>query len=121
MYLWVQGSEDLDKLHSMPESDGIELVQGGFAGLEQFVKEHGDIDYFGTRLHCGIYCLNHKIRSMIVTIDNRAADIQRDTNIPTVNRPDLKRDMERLIEQPRSTDIHIPVENIQRWKEQFRK
>ena len=121
VYLWVQGSEDLDKLHSMPESDGIELVQGGFAGLEQFVKEHGDIDYFGTRLHCGIYCLNHKIRSMIVTIDNRAADIQRDTNIPTVNRPDLKRDMERLIEQPRSTDIHIPVENIQRWKEQFRK
>lgn len=121
VYLWVQGSEDLDKLRSMPESDGIELVQGGFAGLEQFVKEHGDIDYFGTRLHCGIYCLNHKIRSMIVTIDNRAADIQRDTNIPTVDRSDLKHDMERLIEQSRSTNINIPVENIQRWKEQFRK
>lgn len=119
VFLWVQGADDLSKLRTLPEAEGIELVEGGFLGLEQFVSEHDDFDYFGTRLHCGIYCLNHRVRSMIVTIDNRAADIQRDTNIPTVDRSHLERDMERLIEESRTTNITIPEDNIRVWKSQF--
>lgn len=119
VYLWIQGSEDLACLKKLSSIDDVKLVYGGFNGLEQFVAEHTDFDYFGTRLHCGIYCLNHGIRSMIVTIDNRAADIQVDTNIPAIERERLPFDMERLIENPRSTEIHIPEDNIIRWKRQF--
>lgn len=119
VYLWLQGVEDRDRLQQLSGLDDIEYIEGGFAGLQHFVDNHDDFDYFGTRLHCGIYCMNHKIRSMIVTIDNRAADIQKDTNIPTVDRTDLKRDMERLIEEPRMTDITIPQSSIAEWKNQF--
>lgn len=119
VYLWLQGADDLNCLKSLQGVDGIHLVHGGLSGLEEFVSTHENFDYFGTRLHCGIYCLNHQIRSMIVSIDNRAADIQQDTNIPTVQRCALKTDMERLIEDSRSTDIHIPVDSIKIWKNQF--
>lgn len=119
VYLWLQGSDDLNRLKTLPDTENIQLVHGGLAGLEEFVTTHDNFDYFGTRLHCGIYCLNHQIRSMIVSIDNRAADIQQDTNIPTVPRCALQNDMERLIEESRSTDIHIPTNSIRLWKEQF--
>lgn len=121
VYLWIQGSEDLKCLKTLSGINGVELIYGGFNGLKQFVDNHSDFDYFGTRLHCGIYCLNHKIRSMIVTIDNRAADIQKDTNIPTVDREKLPLEMEKLIIEPRATEIHIPEENIKHWKQQFNK
>lgn len=119
VYLWLQGADDLVSLKSLSDVEGIQLVHGSLAGLEEFVSTHDDFDYFGTRLHCGIYCLNYKIRSMIVSIDNRAADIQQDTNIPTIRRSSLKTDMERLIEDNRSTDIRIPMDSIKLWKDQF--
>lgn len=119
VYLWLQGMEDYDKLQTLADVEGIRLVHGGFAGLQEFVATHEDFDYFGTRLHCGIYCLNHGIRSMIVIIDNRAADIQKDTNIPAVHRASLKQDMVGLIENPRVTDIRLPQEAIDLWRRQF--
>ena len=57
---------------------------------------------------------------MIVSIDNRAADIARDTNIPTVIRENLRAEMHDLIENERDTNIKIPLEAIKSWKEQFK-
>ena len=46
----------------------------------------GNVDYVGTRLHAGIFALNHKVRSIIVAVDNRAIEIAKDTNLPIVRR-----------------------------------
>jgi hypothetical protein len=118
VYLWIQGRHDLALFRQL-HIDNVKLIFGGFSGLEEFVQGHDDFDYFGTRLHCGIYCLNHKKRSMIVSVDNRAEDIERDTNIPTVKRESLKLQMDALIESPRSADIHIPEDEINTWRGQF--
>lgn len=119
VYLWLQGNEDLEKVESLHLNSNIQYIQGGFSGLKQFVGTHQNIDYFGTRLHCGIYCLNNGIRSMIVEVDNRAHDIAQDTNLPTVKRSNLQEQMSSLINKKRLTEIILPYENIQRWKSQF--
>lgn len=119
VYLWLQGKGDETYFRTLNVS-GVSLIRGGFNGLREFVDNQSSIDYFGTRLHCGIYCLNKRIRSMIVSIDNRAADIARDTNIPTVIRENLRAEMHDLIENERDTNIKIPLEAIKSWKEQFK-
>lgn len=118
VYLWLQGSQDFEKFKSLG-IDGINLIFGGYQGMVDFCTDNEDYDYFGTRLHCGIYCLNHGIRSMVVSVDNRAEDIERDTNLPVVKRSNLRKKMESLIEEDRTTDIHIPEDNIKIWKSQF--
>lgn len=120
VYLWIQGSEDLKKVQTLHLPPNIQFIHGGFQGLQQFVSTHHEIDYFGTRLHCGIYCLNNGIRSMIVEVDNRARDIAVDTNLPTVQRAQLRDCMVSLIREDRETNIVLPVENIERWKDQFK-
>lgn len=121
IYVWVQGSHDaecLDKLNL----HNAELVWGGFNGLVDFVNEHrGTIDYVGTRLHCGIFCLNSGIRSVIVSVDNRARDIAKDTNLPVIERTDLRANLDGIIEGDWNTDIRIPEDNIKKWKTQFEK
>lgn len=120
VYLWVQGSDDERCVKSLGSlASKVQLIHGGLQGLEQFVDGHADFDYFGTRLHCGIFCLNHGIRSRIVSIDNRAADIATDTNLPVVQRSDLRDRMVDLIERDSVFDIHIPTKAIERWKSQF--
>lgn len=118
VYLWIQGKHDFE-LFKQLNIDNVKLIHNGFEGLEEFVRTHDDFDYFGTRLHCGIYCLNHKKRSMIVSVDNRAEDIECDTNLPVVKRGSLRTRMESLIEAERSTNIHIPEHEIRAWKTQF--
>ena len=118
VYVWLQGVGDERYISSL-NVQGLDFVRGGFAGLQAFVDAHEDFDYFGTRLHCGIYCLNHGIRSMIVIIDNRARDIYYDTNIPAVERDELQNSMDELIEADRPTDIHVPLRSIEKWKSQF--
>ena len=59
------------------------------------------------------------IRSMIVGVDNRALDIKDSTNLPVIHRDALPDAMERLVDEARVTDIHIPVDSIRQWKRQF--
>lgn len=120
VYLWLQGVGDRQYINSLVASNRLDFIDGKFESLKSFV-ENGDFpfDYFGTRLHCGIYCLNMGIRSMIVGVDNRALDIKDSTNLPVIHRDALPDAMERLVDEARATDIHIPVDSIRQWKRQF--
>ena len=76
------------------------------------------IDYVGTRLHVVIKCLQHKKRTIILAIDNRASEMKKDFNLPVI----LPEDVEKLNEAIHGeylTDIHIPEENIEKWVQQF--
>lgn len=118
VYIWLQGEEDQRRLESLNIS-GVEYIHDGFTGLQNFINTVSNINYFGTRLHCGIYCMNNNIRSTIVSIDNRASDIAADTNIPIIYRNNLPSQMEQSINSDWATDIHIPLEKIDTWKKQF--
>lgn len=121
VFLWIQGAEDKKRLNEITDLPDITLVKGGFYGLQRFIENKPDgLDYFGTRLHCGIYCMNNGIRSTIVSVDNRAHDIQLDTNLPTIERASLKEEMEKTIQGDWDTHLTIPFENIEMWKAQFK-
>lgn len=120
VYLWLQGSGDKEKLQEINLPSNIQFIENGLDGLRTVIAEEPDLEYFGTRLHCGIYCLNHHLRSMIVSIDNRADDIASDTNLPIVKRTEIRDAMGTLINRDRRTQIRIPEENIHTWINQFK-
>ena len=78
-----------------------------------------ECDYIGTRLHGGIYALQHKKRTIILKIDNRAEEMQKFCNLPCIARNDLQ-DLIEKINTSFETNIIIPEDNIKKWKEQFK-
>lgn len=121
VYVWIQGLDDREYLESLVNTGDYRLVEGGFKGLEAFISSDAakDLDYLGTRLHCGIYCINHGIRSTIVAVDNRAVDIHEDTGLRIVMREDLADKLSGMIEEDFETKLDIPFDRIERWKSQF--
>lgn len=88
-------------------------------GAYEAVLKSGDIDYVGTRLHAGIHALNHKVRSIIIAVDNRATEMGKDINLPILQRQQIGEKLEAHILSDFSTDIQIKQDNIEIFKSQF--
>ena len=58
---------------------------------------------------------------MIISIDNRARAISKDTNLPIIERNDIENSLEQWINSEHETIISLPEENIRMWKKQFKK
>lgn len=114
VYLWVQGSNDLDYARSL-FGDSVEYLSPTVAAFDDLLRAEEPIDYVGTRLHAGIRALNHGRRSIIIGIDNRAAEIAKDLNLIAVERSRLP-DLKALIGKRQPTRICLPLEQIARWK-----
>lgn len=56
------------------------VILSTLKAYDDTLKEN-DINVGGTRLHAGIRALNYKCRFIIVSIDNRAKEIHRSTNL----------------------------------------
>ena len=80
----------------------------------------GNIDYVGTRLHAGIHALNHGIRSIIVEVDNRSAEIAKDTNLPVIKRDAITSGLKKMIESEWPTQITIDSAAISKFVGQFK-
>ncbi|KAB1438242.1 polysaccharide pyruvyl transferase family protein [Candidatus Galacturonibacter soehngenii] len=117
VFFWVQGKNDLEYISKLVDVNNLSLV----FSLEEYDSclKQQEIDYIGTRLHAGIRALNNKCRSLIISIDNRAREISKETNLPIVERDNLKNELLRYIFNDWNTEIRIPQENIRKWKEQF--
>ncbi len=116
VWLLVQQPEDLEY--------ALRIAPGAFAGVVNSLKTYNQLletqcDYVGTRLHGGIRALQAKHRTLIVGIDNRAIEIARDTNLPTIARNELREKLVPAIQAPLVTDLRMPVEAIARWRGQF--
>ena len=94
------------------------MVSPDVASYKKLLTET-DIDYVGTRLHAGIYAMQHKVRSIILVVDNRAADMAETFNINTVLRDDPT--LEEKIRSQFVTDVKLDVDSIEQWKSQFKK
>jgi polysaccharide pyruvyl transferase WcaK-like protein len=47
--------------------------------LDRFLLDHGNSRlYVGTRLHGGIFSMQHGVSALIIQVDNRAAEIAKD-------------------------------------------
>lgn len=115
VFLWVQTFTDYEYAKGL--SDGIEFLAPSLASLDDFLVGN-KVDYVGNRLHAGIRAMQHKRRSIIIEIDNRAYEMGRDFSLPTVKRDDFER-LSSLIETPFTTKVTLPEAEISRWKQQF--
>ncbi|MEZ5692239.1 MAG: polysaccharide pyruvyl transferase family protein [Rickettsiales bacterium] len=118
VYLWPQMSGDDEYVKNMNLGDKIEILEPSLAAYDNAL-ETLDVDFLGTRLHGGIRAMQNKRRTLIIEVDNRAAEIARDTGLPTVKRDDTQK-MLSWINGEVTTKLTLPWENINRWKSQFK-
>ncbi|WP_342642652.1 polysaccharide pyruvyl transferase family protein [Rhodoligotrophos ferricapiens] len=116
LYFFSQMHKDLSYLDSFGLSD-VKHIQPTVEAYTHFLESE-DVDFVGTRLHGGIRALQKGRRALILSIDNRAAEISKDTGLPVLARNDLA-GIERWIEDGAPTRIALPQSAIDEWKEQF--
>ena len=120
LYFWVQGYGDLDYLRTLTDISKIHIIGHSLSSYECILKNSQDYDYVGTRLHAGIFAIRHGIRTIILSVDNRAEDMKQSYNLPIISRNDVLKKLPSYINSSFKTSIIIPKNNIKIWKEQFR-
>lgn len=118
IYFWVQGADDYEYLQELNELKDIKIIAPNLKSYDKILKKE-NIDFIGTRLHGGIRALQNKRRTIIISVDNRATELNKNYNIPIIQRDDISH-LEDIINNDLVTDINIPEENIKKWKSQFR-
>ncbi len=118
-YFWPQGVGDKQYFAALElDNNGIIVVNQGLKAYDNLLSIHSDIDYVGTRLHAGIRAMQHKKRSIILSVDNRSEEIGKDTKLEVLPRAEIER-LSRRIQTPFKTQLQINQKNIEIWKRQF--
>lgn len=120
VYFWPQGLGDEAYIHSLLAPEHLKELEVLHPTLQSFedVLLRGDVDYIGTRLHAGMYAMQHKVRSIIVTIDNRVRDMRKTYSFSSIERNEIER-LDEMIGSTWSTRIGIDERAIEDWKGQF--
>lgn len=117
LFFWPQGLSDLEYLRSITCMDEISVISPTLAAFSD-VLDRASVDYIGTRLHAGIFAMQHKVRSFIISIDNRSADINQTNRINLISRNDVN-NIEEICNQMIKTEVNIDTKPIQEWLSQF--
>ena len=116
--IWVQGSKDLEYLNSLELPwERFDLIRPKLGNYDAALSQPG-VDYVGTRLHAGIRALQHGRRALVIGVDNRAAEKNRDFNLPWLPRENID-NLAQIVSAPLPTAITIPEDTIAEWKSQF--
>lgn len=118
VYLWAQGIQDLAYFYKLTvKIEGIIVLPPTLEALDSILLSD-DIEYIGTRLHSGIRAIQLKIRTLIISVDNRAYEIGKDTGLNVIKREDINL-IRKYISDDYQTQIFVPLEEINIWKKQF--
>lgn len=119
VYAWPQGRNDKEYIQKLvSEEKNVILLGESLEAYAELLQQEA-LDYVGTRLHGGVMALNFKKRSVIIAVDNRAAEIGRDTGLPLLYRSEIADRLEDKLRSSWDTRITMPLHNIKLWKEQF--
>lgn len=114
IYFWVQGSQDLDYLNYFKHN--FIILDIDLNELEIFLKKNVKrLLYFGTRLHCGILCMEYKIPSLIIKVDNRAEEMSKSLNFPVIDRSSIG-EIKTIIPLLKKGPEFILTTNILEWR-----
>ena len=97
--------------------EDIEIIPPSKDAYDKVLSRE-NIEYIGTRLHGGIYALRHKKRAIIISIDERASSISKDTGLLTIEKTNID-GISSLINSEFETKLNLPFDEIERWKRQF--
>jgi hypothetical protein len=117
-YIWPQSIEDIPYALELFGSDAT-IVSPSLAAFDELLENNVDLDYVGFRLHGGIRALQRGRRTLIVSVDNRATEIARDTNLPVIANHEIAGDLEDRLRAVWPTEIKIRLSAIAAWRNQF--
>lgn len=117
VYCWIQGTEDYEYIKSI--SDNFIFVNPHLEEYDKILSSEIDLDYIGTRLHAGIRAMQKYKRSIILVIDNRAREMGKDFNLNIIERDNID-ELEKYINSDFKTDVKLPIDKINIWKNQFK-
>jgi hypothetical protein len=122
LIFFPQGSEDVEYAKSLPAykkcQQKITIAERNMSAFVSSLKQSG-CDYIGTRLHAGIKALQLGNNALILSVDNRAKEIARDTGLPVVSREEIDLVRHWIGGECLFHKIRVPVEEILAWKAQF--
>lgn len=118
VYYWPQGLTDIGYFGKMNNTDKITVISPDIISYSNLMKSEPDLDYVGTRLHAGIFAMQHKKRAIILVVDNRASDIAQTYHINVMDRTDMNA-LGSAIDSEFATEVKINLSNILEWKSQF--
>jgi polysaccharide pyruvyl transferase WcaK-like protein len=113
LFFWPQGSGDLSYLEQLEIIQPYQVLKGDLPTFENFLRST-DVDYVGTRLHGGIFAMEHNKRSVIVSVDNRAVEMGQDLGLAVVSRDRLDV-LAEVLEGDTHYELTIPHANIDLW------
>lgn len=116
LYFWVQTYEDEAYYKSLKHSKDVTYIHS----LKRYgeVLDNGTVDYVGTRLHGGIYAMQHGVRAVIVEIDHRAKGFREINHINTIERSRLE-ELNDYINGAIKTEVVLRDKEIREWTAQF--
>lgn len=119
LIFWCQTSRDELYLDTFEDVEDIPRIYS----LKKYseVLDEGDVDYVGTRLHGGVYAMQHKVRSIVISIDHRARGFHDTNNLCICERDEISEKLADMINGEIVTDIRLRQDDIDRWKAQFKK
>lgn len=118
VFFWPQGSGDFSYFLSMEGTEKVQIIPPSLKEYDAFLTAHEDLDYIGTRLHGGIRALQHNRRSLIIGIDNRALEMQKDYGLPVIRQENIE-ELGQWINRKRKTQISIPEKAVELFLSQF--
>ncbi|MGO3035322.1 polysaccharide pyruvyl transferase family protein [Corynebacterium variabile] len=116
IYFWPQGAQDAEYIRSLRTSSVREIAPQ--LDAYRTLLTSGNIDFVGTRLHAGIFAMQHNVRALILVVDNRARDMRDSYHLNTLERDDIHL-LSGMINSDNPTKLNIDLEKIGRWKSQF--
>lgn len=118
VYYWPQSLGDAEYLKRFKNTEKIKVIAPNLAAYDQILNE--DIDYVGNRLHGGIFALQHKCRTIIISIDYRAEEMSTTYSFKCIKRTEIINSLDNLINSEWETKITgLDFEKIAEWKRQF--
>lgn len=117
VYFWVQGSGDFQYLKKFKGISKVKVINSSLDAYRKVLTQ-GGIDYVGTRLHAGIFAMQHGIRSVILAVDNRARDMDESHHLNVIERTEID-SLRGLINSDITTKVSVDHELVRDWKKQF--
>lgn len=117
LYFWPQGNGDWKYLTELTDSSFIKIIPPNLDDYTAFLEKN-DTDFVGTRLHGGIRALQKCKRSLIIGIDNRAIELNKNFAIPVLDEKQIT-ELEECINSEWCTSVKLPEANIKKFLRQF--
>ncbi len=114
-YLWPQGVHD--HLPSECAAANVSVLPPTLKAFREVLQR--DVDYLGSRLHGGIYALQHKKRALILAVDHRAIGMGEVSGLPVSPARSFEA-LERFLQGEMRAKFNVRDEEQRRWRAALR-